>query len=122
MRKILDEIQTGQFAQEWILENQAGRPVFNALRKKSAEHPIEEVGDRAAVDDAVDRAGQGQAPGRLRRLSTRASVAVPPRVLTGCEVIVVGALLGYVIGMFPSADLVARFASRGRAVDLRAAG
>jgi ketol-acid reductoisomerase len=46
MRKILDEIQSGQFAREWILENQAGRPVFNALRKRSAEHPIEEVGER----------------------------------------------------------------------------
>jgi ketol-acid reductoisomerase len=46
MRRILDEIQSGKFAQEWILENQAGRPVFNALRRKAAEHPIEEVGDR----------------------------------------------------------------------------
>jgi ketol-acid reductoisomerase len=46
MRRILDDIQTGRFANEWILENQAGRPVFNALRKKSAEHPIEEVGER----------------------------------------------------------------------------
>ena len=46
MRKILGEIQGGKFAQEWILENQAGRPVFNALRRKQAEHPIEEVGDR----------------------------------------------------------------------------
>ncbi len=46
MRQILDEIQSGKFAQEWILENQAGRPVFNALRRKSAEHPIEDVGER----------------------------------------------------------------------------
>jgi ketol-acid reductoisomerase len=46
MRKILDEIQTGRFAKEWILENQAGRPVFNALRKQGAEHPIEDVGER----------------------------------------------------------------------------
>ena len=46
MQKILGEIQSGKFAQEWILENQAGRPVFNALRRQSAEHPIEEVGDR----------------------------------------------------------------------------
>jgi ketol-acid reductoisomerase len=46
MRKILGEIQGGQFAKEWILENQVGRPVFNALRKQSAEHPIEEVGER----------------------------------------------------------------------------
>src|SRR2546421_3070344 len=44
MKRILNEIQTGAFAREWILENQANRPVFNALRRKSAEHPIEEVG------------------------------------------------------------------------------
>jgi ketol-acid reductoisomerase len=44
MRQILDEIQTGEFAREWILENQAGRPVFNALRRIEADHPIEEVG------------------------------------------------------------------------------
>ncbi len=46
MRKILQEIQTGAFAREWILENQAGRPVFNALRKKGLQHPVEEVGKR----------------------------------------------------------------------------
>jgi len=45
MRRILDEIQTGKFANEWILENKAGRPVFNALQRKGAEHPIEEVGE-----------------------------------------------------------------------------
>ncbi len=44
MRKILGEIQSGQFAREWILENQAGRPSFYAMRKKDAEHPIELVG------------------------------------------------------------------------------
>ncbi|MBM4283793.1 MAG: ketol-acid reductoisomerase [Deltaproteobacteria bacterium] len=44
MRMILEEVQTGEFAREWILENQAGRPVFNALRRMEAEHPIEEVG------------------------------------------------------------------------------
>jgi ketol-acid reductoisomerase len=46
MRQILDEVQTGEFAREWILENQAGRPVFNALRRIEAEHPIEEVGKK----------------------------------------------------------------------------
>ncbi|MDI6892093.1 MAG: ketol-acid reductoisomerase [Actinomycetota bacterium] len=46
MRKILAEIQSGEFAQEWILENQAGRPVFNALRKKEAGHLIEQVGKK----------------------------------------------------------------------------
>ena len=44
MRKILREIQDGTFAREWILENQAGRPSFLALRRMNAEHPIEEVG------------------------------------------------------------------------------
>jgi ketol-acid reductoisomerase len=44
MRKILGEIQSGQFAREWILENQAGRPSFYAMRKKDADHPIEVVG------------------------------------------------------------------------------
>ena len=46
MKKILKEIQSGEFAREWILENQAGRPVLNALRRKEKEHPIEEVGKR----------------------------------------------------------------------------
>ncbi len=46
MREILDEIQSGRFAKEWILENRAGRPVYNALRRRGAEHQIEEVGDR----------------------------------------------------------------------------
>lgn len=46
MRKILEEIQTGQFAREWILENQANRPVLNARRRIEKEHLIEEVGGR----------------------------------------------------------------------------
>lgn len=46
MRKILKEIQSGEFAREWILENMCGRPVYNALKKKESEHPIEEVGKR----------------------------------------------------------------------------
>jgi ketol-acid reductoisomerase len=44
MEKILAEIQNGTFAREWILENQAGRPSFNAYRRQEAEHQIEEVG------------------------------------------------------------------------------
>jgi len=46
MRKVLSQVQSGEFAREWILENTVGRPVFNALRRKGAEHPIEEVGKR----------------------------------------------------------------------------
>lgn len=44
MKRILTEIQTGVFAREWILENQAGRPQFQALRRLGAAHPIEELG------------------------------------------------------------------------------
>jgi ketol-acid reductoisomerase len=46
MKKILSEIQQGQFAKEWVLENQANRPVYNALLAKGEAHPIEEVGGR----------------------------------------------------------------------------
>jgi ketol-acid reductoisomerase len=46
MRRILKEIQTGQFAREFVLENQAGAPVLKAMRRISREHPIEAVGER----------------------------------------------------------------------------
>ena len=44
MKKILEEIQTGVFAREWILENQAGRPMFRALREREKGLLLEEVG------------------------------------------------------------------------------
>jgi ketol-acid reductoisomerase len=44
MRKILREIQTGQFAREFVLENQAGKPGFTAMRRRESEELIEEVG------------------------------------------------------------------------------
>ncbi len=44
MKKILSEVQDGSFAREWILENQANRPVFNALAAKDREHPMEKIG------------------------------------------------------------------------------
>jgi ketol-acid reductoisomerase len=44
MKKILEEVQTGVFAREWILENKANKPMFSALRRIAAEHPIEDVG------------------------------------------------------------------------------
>jgi ketol-acid reductoisomerase len=46
MREILAEIQTGRFAKEFILENRAGRPSFEALRRRGSEHPMEQVGAR----------------------------------------------------------------------------
>jgi ketol-acid reductoisomerase len=44
MKKVLSEIQSGEFARNWLLENQIGRPVFNAMTKADAEHPVEQVG------------------------------------------------------------------------------
>jgi ketol-acid reductoisomerase len=44
MKEILAEIQTGQFAKEWMLENMVNRPVFNALTKQDEDHLVEKVG------------------------------------------------------------------------------
>jgi len=44
MKKILSEVRDGSFAREWILENQAGRPVFNAADRREKEHLLEQVG------------------------------------------------------------------------------
>src|SRR5438309_2981853 len=46
MKRILDEIQSGRFAKEWVLECQANRPQYNALLKRGETHAIEEVGSR----------------------------------------------------------------------------
>jgi ketol-acid reductoisomerase len=45
MKKILADIRSGAFAEEWIAENRAGRPNFNRLRAQGREHPIEKVGE-----------------------------------------------------------------------------
>ena len=44
MKRILDDIQSGRFARDWVLENAAGQPSFKATRRRYAEHPIEVVG------------------------------------------------------------------------------
>src|SRR6478609_5381532 len=44
MKKILGEIKSGEFAKEWIAENENGRPNFNKMRDAAAKHPIEQVG------------------------------------------------------------------------------
>ncbi|QEG37889.1 ketol-acid reductoisomerase [Bythopirellula goksoeyrii] len=44
MKKILSEIQNGEFAREWILENKAGAPAFKAVRRRERNHPVEQVG------------------------------------------------------------------------------
>jgi ketol-acid reductoisomerase len=63
MKKILDDIQSGRFAKEWVLENAAGQPSFKAMRRKAAAHDIEKVGEKLrammpwiAKNKLVDRA------------------------------------------------------------------
>jgi len=46
MRRILEEIQTGRFAREWVMENKTGQVSFKAMRRRAAEHPIEQVGEK----------------------------------------------------------------------------
>ncbi|HKL49425.1 MAG TPA: ketol-acid reductoisomerase, partial [Desulfuromonadales bacterium] len=46
MKEILRQIQDGEFAREWMLENQAKKPTLTALRRKGREHQIEEVGEK----------------------------------------------------------------------------
>jgi ketol-acid reductoisomerase len=44
MKRILEDIQSGRFARDWVQECQAGQPSFKAMRRRGAEHPIEEIG------------------------------------------------------------------------------
>jgi len=46
MKEVLRQIQDGEFAREWVLENQAGQPVLEAKRRKWAAHPIEQIGPK----------------------------------------------------------------------------
>src|ERR1700733_8416202 len=46
MKRVLTDIQEGRFVRDWMLEVSAGKPTFNAIRRRNAEHPIEEVGAR----------------------------------------------------------------------------
>lgn len=46
MKRVLNDIQSGRFAKEWVLENTAGQASFKAMRRKAAAHPIEAVGEK----------------------------------------------------------------------------
>ena len=46
MKEVLDDIQSGRFTKEWMLENAAGLPSFKAMRRRAAEHPLEAVGEK----------------------------------------------------------------------------
>ena len=46
MKEVLNDIQSGRFTKDWMLENKAGAPSFKAMRKRAAEHDIEKVGQK----------------------------------------------------------------------------
>lgn len=46
MKKVLEEVQNGTFARDWLLENQVGRPFFNAMREKESNLLVEKVGEK----------------------------------------------------------------------------
>ena len=46
MKRVLEDIQSGRFVRDFMQENQVGQPFFKATRRRSAEHPIEDVGAR----------------------------------------------------------------------------
>jgi len=46
MKRVLDDIQSGRFARDWVLENKAGQASFKATRRRQAEHEIEQVGEK----------------------------------------------------------------------------
>ena len=46
MKRVLDDIQSGRFTRDWMLECKAGQPSFKATRRRNAEHPIEQVGEK----------------------------------------------------------------------------
>ena len=46
MKDVLDDIQSGRFVKDWMTECSAGQPSFKAMRRRAAEHQIEEVGEK----------------------------------------------------------------------------
>ncbi len=57
MKEILGEIQSGDFAREWIAENKAGQENFKRMREEESHHQVEEEGKKLRVDDGLDRHG-----------------------------------------------------------------
>ncbi|TMB93652.1 MAG: ketol-acid reductoisomerase [Chloroflexi bacterium] len=79
MKQILQNIRSGAFAREWIIENQAGRPSFLALRRQNAEHMIEKVGgDLRAMMPWLHERESGRAPQPAARAAESARAARVP--------------------------------------------
>jgi ketol-acid reductoisomerase len=77
MKQVLQNIRSGAFAREWILENQAGRPSFLALRRQNAEHMIEKVGADLRAMMPWLKPGKGQ-PAAAPQASTQQQPPVQP--------------------------------------------
>jgi ketol-acid reductoisomerase len=75
MKQVLQNIRSGAFAREWILENQAGRPGFLAMRRQNAEHMIEQVGSelRGMMPWLGDKKAPSQAPSAPARSAPAAA-------------------------------------------------
>jgi len=88
MRRILDEVQDGRFAREWLAENKAGRPNFDRMRKADHDHLIEQVGKKLRgmmpwLEDGREQAGaggsgRGQSAAAESRRESDASRPLPP--------------------------------------------
>ena len=46
MKAVLEDIQSGKFVQDWMMENKVGAPRFKAMRRRASEHDIEKVGQK----------------------------------------------------------------------------
>ena len=64
MKEVLNDIQSGRFTKDWMLENKAGAPSFKAMRKRAAEHDIEKVGQK--LRDMMPWIGANKLVGRAR--------------------------------------------------------
>ena len=84
MRRMLTEIQRGEYAKKWIAENEAGRPWFNATREREQQHPVEQVGARLRAmmpfvnpvaitpsGDAAPRPARAEAPAKANAEKTQ---------------------------------------------------
>jgi ketol-acid reductoisomerase len=79
MRRILEEIQNGSFAKEWLAENRAGRPEFERLRQADRDHEIERVGKvlRAMMPWSQEGQGREPAPAPKERPTRRHPAPLP---------------------------------------------
>ncbi len=71
MKRILDDIQSGRFARDWVLENAAGQASFKAMRRRGAEHPVEQIG--AKLRAMMPWIAQNRLVDKIQELALRAA-------------------------------------------------